>query len=641
MLPEADLARQLHHRGQLPAALDAYRKACAQQPADIALLRDFGVCQLQAGNPRAARDVLAQIAPSHPSWFDAALPLAVAQRACRQYSDALDTLRMLLARQPGLRQAHWLQASLHCLTGNHGNAIPALRRLLQDEPGHMEGWHYLATSLQACGEHQQAMQAHARVAAVHPEAWSNVALCAEQCGQLDLALSCYQRLDAAPDPRAALLARLAHLQARLCQLDASRHTAQRLAARLQHPDRLAEDDLPEPFVCCTLLFSATAYRALLQRHSRHVAASVVPLEVDRPARRDQHLRIGYLSADFGSHAVGHLLDSLFASHDHSRIRLYLYSLSTRLDEHEARLLAMAYASCNLAGSSDEQAARRIAADRLDVLIDLNGPTLGSRPGILARRPAPRQLGWLGFVSAQWSPWLDGQIMDAHVAPAGSPWLAGETIHHLHDCFLPAPTCSSAPPATRASLGLPDDAVLLLACHAAYKLDARALHSWAEITRNAPDSCLCVALPVEARAGFLDAWRSAGGDDSRLLWLDNLARDQHLARLPCFDLLLDAFAYGAGATAMDAATAGLPILTLPGQAPWTRMATSVNRQLGLDELVCESGQDYIDRAIALCNDRVALAMQRQRLHNALQASSLTDPRRAARAIEALCDRLMEQ
>ena len=637
----AGQARRDHQRGHWQAALAHYRQARALAPQDAALRRDHGVCLLQAGQPALACEVLAGITPSDPLWTEAALPLAVAQRACGRHSAALATVALLLQQQPRLRPARWLQASLYSIDGQHARAIPALRSLLEADPSHLEGWYHLGCSLQASGHYRAALDAHARVAQRHPPAWFNVGLCAELAGDLPLAISCYQRTDG-PQQRASVLARLALAQARLCRFPAAADTRARLLQRLAGPP-LADDDRPEPFACCPLGLPADCYRQLLVRHGAQLAARIgaePALQHPAPAPGDGRLRLGYLSADFGSHAVGHLLDGLFASHDRTAVKLHLYSLSATADAHEQALLEQAEVSRRLAGCGDRQAAQRIADDQLDVLIDLTGYTLGGRPAILAHRPAPRQLGWLGFVSPQWAPWLDAQIFDADLAPADSPWLEGERILQLPGGFLPAATRATGPASTRQQAGLPEHPVLLLACHNAYKLNQDVLDDWAAILAAAPDALLCVVLPDAARPGFLAGWQATGQPAGRVLFLDNLARQAWLARLPCFDLLLDAHAYGAGATALDALGAGLPVLTLPGLAPWTRMATSLLRQLGLDWLVCPDRAAYVDRAVALCTDAQARARLRRDLAGRIGHHRLSSPRRAAAAIEALCRQLLQ-
>jgi protein O-GlcNAc transferase len=637
----AGRARQYHHQGQWQAAVDHYHQAQKLAPHDTSLGRDLGVCLLQAGSALQACDVLASISPNDPLWHEAALPLAVAQRASGQLTAALATLAALLQRRPHLRQARWLQATLYSMQGQHVLAIHELRALLATEPAHLEGWYNLACSLQASGDFRSAIDAHTRVARRHPAAWFNVGLCAELAGDLPLAVASYQRADN-PQAHAGLLARLALAQARLCRFPAAAASRKRLLQRLLGPP-LANDDQPEPFACCTLGLPPASYRDLLVRHGQLLASRIAanaPLRRKPAVAGDGRLRLGYISADFGSHAVGHLLDGLLASHDRQTVKLHLYSLSTAADMHEQALLDQADVSCRLAACEDRQAAQLIADDQLDVLIDLNGYTLGGRPAILAHRPAPRQLGWLGFVSPQWAPWLDAQIFDADLAPADSPWLQGERVLHLPGGFLPAATRAVSAASTRQQAGLPEERVLLLACHAAYKLDQAVLDDWAAILAAAPQALLCVVLPEAARAGFLAAWQTTGQPATGVLFLDNLARQEWLSRLPCFDLLLDAYVYGAGATALDALGAGLPVLTLPGQAPWTRMASSLLQQLALEKLVCSSRADYIARAVALCSDPQARTQLRQNLADITDQHPLTSPQRAARAIEDLCRQLLQ-
>lgn len=208
--------------------------------------------------------------------------------------------------------------------------------------------------------------------------------------------------------------------------------------------------------------------------------------------------------------------------------------------------------------------------------------------------------------------------------------------HLPGTLLPASRAPAALAPDRRRFDLPDDAPVFASFNTSYKLDAALLDAWLAIHRAAPQVTFLLVLPVPTRARVLAAWRAGGDDATALRFGDALAPEQHAQRAASCDLLLDAFRYHAGATAIAAAGAGLPVLCTPGAHPLARMSASVNRFLGLDELVCASNQAYVAQAVELARDLPRLRALRERVRDAGIRRGLFDPRRTALGIEDAID-----
>lgn len=353
-------------------------------------------------------------------------------------------------------------------------------------------------------------------------------------------------------------------------------------------------------------------------------------------RRYDHarLRIGYLSGDLCVHAVGLLLADLLGQHDRTQFETYAFDFS-RDDgtPYQARLRQAFEHRHPVGGLGDAQAAQLIADCEIDVLVDLQGLSAGTRPGILALRPAPVQVGWLGFIGSSAMPWIDYVIGDRFALTADMQPYFTEQLLHMDAAFLPRDSQrEQGAPTTRAEHGLPDDKFVFASFNNAYKLNPEMFAAWMAILRRVPDSVLWLLDDNPAASDNLRrAAERAGVGSERLVFAQRTGYADFVSRLQLADLFLDNHPYNAGSTAQDALCAGLPMLTLSGRSFVSRMAGSVLLHAGLPELVTFSHADYIDAAVALAGDREQLvgirrrvaAAGRERSQASVQARALED------------------
>lgn len=628
-------ARQLHVEGQVQRAESLYRSALAADPQDLSLRRDLGALLMQTGRPSEAIAVVDQPGVMDSADEDLLVLLALALRAVGNLERTVEVAARITGRSPSSAMGWLALGSAQARLGAHRDAETSLRRCVALDPGLGEAWHYLGQSRQAQGRWDDAIAAYTESARDQPAEIFNIAQCHERAGRLRAALEGYAAAHAMFPSRADMLARLAQVQAMLClHADEAESTA-RLARLLEGP--LADDDHPEPFLFSWLDVDERIKSTTLRRYSRRVQRSIEPLPAlpRKAADPSRRIRLGYISADFGPHAVGSLVRGHFAAHDRDRFVVSGYSLRAHSGEiaEEIRAGFDHFHECSPLG--DAAVAGRIRDDGLDVLIDMSGFTDGARPAVLALRPAPLQLGWLGFIHGHNAPWLDGLLLDGHVHPPGAAWPYDDRVIRLEGTLLPGAPGTPGQP-DRARFGLPDGVPVLASFNNAYKLTPALIQAWCEILQRAPDAQLAVYLPPEARTGFLRQWTSFSGPADRLHLVDKLPLEAHSDRLASCDLLLDSFRYQGGATSMDAVQNGLPVLALAGGTPLSRLSVGINGFLGLEELVCGDVATYVDRAASLANCPHRLDGLRHRVRERAAASGLFDPRRAALSIEkAVC------
>jgi protein O-GlcNAc transferase len=401
----------------------------------------------------------------------------------------------------------------------------------------------------------------------------------------------------------------------------------------------------DPFAAMALGLSPADQRRAAERWAAEVrakaGAALPPLRWQWDGQRP--LRVGYLGADFYSHATLWLCIGLLEAHDRQRFDITLYDHG-RSDRSDLRLRAEAAARIvPLHALDDRAAAQRLRADGIDILIDLKGYTRHARPGIVALRPAPLQLGYLGHPGTLGGKALDGLIGDAVLTPADEARYYSETLLRLPDSYQPfddrrPPLAADA----RAAHGLPDDALVLAAFHQPYKLSAEVWALWLRLAQAEPRAVLWLLSGNPQSDACLRArWQAAGLAPGRLVLAPKLPLLAHLQRLACADLALDTFPVNGHTTSSDALHAGVPLLSFAGEGLAARVSASLLHAAGLADAVCADLDELEQRLLHLMRDAAARRQWRERLHAARQQAPLFDTRRHARAFEDLLLRAAAQ
>ena len=398
-------------------------------------------------------------------------------------------------------------------------------------------------------------------------------------------------------------------------------------ARLQHFDVERSD----------LLHLYRTYDRLMQQS----VAAVLPLA--RKTRvPGERVRIGYLSADFRRHVMGWMMREVIAAHDRDRYSIHLYSLApvAIADPMAGEFRLAADRFVELPPRDDLEAARVIATDDCDVLVDLMAHTRFSRPEILAYKPSRVIVTHLGYHGAIGLTQVDFKLTDRHADLADADDYQIERPLPMASCVLPlqhTPLGESVPPA-RATLGIEPDAVVLGEYVSVQKLSPRCLALWRTILARAPKAVLLFSpsTPYEHPAILRQlACCGIGAERARFIPRgDDDAASR--ARYAIVDLVLDTLPYSGGDTTVKALDAGVPVLTLAGTRHAERMSTSILEHLGLDLLVATTEADYVERAVALATDRAHRAQVAATVAAKFAAAAATHPARYTRDLEVALD-----
>lgn len=370
-----------------------------------------------------------------------------------------------------------------------------------------------------------------------------------------------------------------------------------------------------PFAYLTTPGTTASQQLSMARHYSTQFADRLALPGGALPRNDKYLRIGLLSSDFCDHATAHLMTGVLEALDAKRFRLIAYDYSAPSEDvYRNRLQQVIVDWRQIASISDFDVAQRMRCDGVDIVIDLKGWTQGGRGGILAYRPAPLQMQWLGFPGTMGAPWLDYIIADPIVIPVGAENGYSEKILRLPACYQPNDVqrvIGPCPP--RSMLGLPERAFVMAAFHQHYKITRDTCALWLRLLIQIPDAVLWLLDgPPTVKERLVGAANEAGVDPSRLIWAPRMPSHEHLGRFSAADLALDVFPVNAHTTASDALWAGVPQVAHCGETFVSRVSASIVAAAHLPELITDNEPDYEKLILQLAYNRQCLLALRQRL-----------------------------
>jgi len=344
-----------------------------------------------------------------------------------------------------------------------------------------------------------------------------------------------------------------------------------------------------------------------------------------------------LCGDFSQHATSLLLAGVLEAHDRERFEFFAYDYSAEDgSEIRARVKAAFEHFVSIETDGPAAAAARIAADEIDVLVDLKGYTERTRTEIMALRPAPVAVNFLGYVGTQGGDWIDYVIADDIVLPPAEyrNWVEQPVLmpvsYYPNDRTRPRPELDT----DRSANGLPEAGVVFACFNNPFKISPEIFGVWMGLLRDLPDSVLWLYEGNEFIAANLRAAATAAGiDAARVLFTAPATLEAHLARHGCVDVFLDTLPYGAHTTGADALWAGVPMVTCMGRSWPSRVGGSLLRAVGLPELIMESLEDYAALALALAGDPARRASLRAHLLAARDTAPLFDAVAFARGLES--------
>lgn len=669
--PQNVLGNLLRARQNMPDAAAAYAESLKLKPDQPVVLVRLGELFLDLGKSDEALTLCRRARTLDPSFVDA----KTLERRILAETGQLQAVEALVeggSSDPKERAQSYDELGTFLVArGRHAEAVAVLRRAMADAPGSADAHFNLAMALDGAGQSQEALATYRAGLAIDPdraEAYAmmgvllrgmsqhaaainalqisvkldpslavghyNLAVTYKALGRFEEALEAFRKaVEYAPD---SLVNRFEFYSLRRLICDWEGLEGEEWQCRELFRQRNA---IVAPFQFIPM----DASRAEQQEAGRRFAPKTIVAEEmrrrePRSARDgDGRIRIGYLSSDFFEHATSMLLVEVLERTDRSRFELFAYCYSPDDGSDLRRRVMGAFDHfVDIKRMSHQEAARKIHADGIDILVDLKGYTLNARTQILAYRPAPIQVNYLGYPATMGVDFVDYILADPVVAPMQHQEEYTERIVHLPHCYQPNDKQRkiSEEPITRADCGLPDDAFVFCSFNNSYKLKAPVFDVWMRLLGKVPRSVLWLLSSNSLCRDNLRREAAARGvDPDRLVFAERFPIARHLARHALADLFLDSTPCNAHTTASDALWAGLPVLTCLGETFAGRVAASLLAAMDLNELIAENLEAYERIALSLAQDKSGLDRVRQKIAVGRETAPLFDSTRYARNLEA--------
>ena len=608
MAAHLNLAHILFDAQDYGAAADAYRHVLSQDRNNGDARAGYLKSLKAADRDDALEAAIVETLEYDPNSASALLDLGHLLRKKKQFAEAIDAYARAAAVGDGNPEVFFYWGMLLYDLGRYDAAAEAYGHMIRLDPNNGATYQGRAEALRRLGRAEEALADYARAVALLPD-------------DLSLAISAL------------------HAEMKVCDW---RHypKAAELIARLREDEKAVL--LPFPLVA----LPSTAEDQLLcaQRYvKRRLDTQAVAW--GKPDYGHKKIRVAYVSADYHKHATLVLMAGMFEMHDKERFEVIAISLGR--DDGSVlrqRVVAAVDEFIDASRMSDEAIVEMLAQKQCDIIVDLKGFTMDSRPGLFAGRHAPVQVAYIGYPGTCALPNIDYFIGDAvTITPEIEPYFSEKIVYLPHSYqvndnnrFTPESV------ATRSSQGLPEDVFVFCSFNNNYKFTPDVFAVWMNILRRTDGSVLWL---LQDNQLMMDNLRAAAGaqdiDPVRLIFADKAGLDDHITRLACADLFLDSLPCNAHTTASDALWAGLPVLTCPGNTFAGRVAASLLSAVEMPELIVPDLQAYEDLAVALAQDSAKYRQLRDKLAAKRGTAPLFDTLATTRAIEHSYEDMMRR
>lgn len=631
----ANLGRILNLLNRHEDALESYKQALAIDPDHPSALMNSAGTLLALHRPDKALPILDRLIENDPSSSIALHNRCIALLDLGRHEDVIVATGKILSRNPMDADA-WSRrgiafAALHC----YQDAVTAYRKSLEFKPRS-------AAALNMLGDVNLNLNRQDEAATNYDEAIAadkNYAPAWAGRGKLLAALGRYHEAFDAFDKAFTLQPDLPFVEG--YRIHAKLHVCDwsNLGSEIDRFRKNVRERKPvaPPFTTLAVSPSPAEQHLCARAYAKHSFPACDVSAWSGPVYDHGKIRVAYVAGEFRDHPTAYLIAELFECHD--RKRFDVFAVSTRDDDGGAmrRRLSQAVDEFFDAGKlSNREIADRIRQNEIDILIDLNGYSGHERAGIFVLKPAPIQVNYLGFPGTTGAAWMDYIIADAALVDDDEHAFFSEKVVYLPDTYQPndrrRPISSRR--YTRGEMGLPEAGFVYCCFNATYKITPFVFDVWMRVLRDVDGSVLWLLESNAAVEENLkrEAERRGVGRE-RLVFARAMPLSEHLSRLQLADLFLDTLPYNAHTTASDALWSGVPVLTCRGSAFAGRVADSLLRAIGLEELVTLSLAEYEKLAIAIGKDADALANLKSKLQRNRESHPLFDTPRYSRSLEA--------
>ena len=517
------------------------------------------------------------------------------------------------------------------------------RRLVSDDPKRVAGYLLQAMGLSLDkGRRPETERVLLAALDIDPDDQNCLMALADQYHsqwRLEEAAAVYERiLEHSPD-NPKILAQLLDVNLSQCNWKGyekfSRDLIGRVKSDIAKGTKLSADVFSLQALPLDYAFIAAAARNKAKADAEEMAWAKPSVDFSFRPHDRKKIRIGYVLAYTWFHSLPLVLKEIIERHDRSHFEVYGYSLQLGNDTDFDRSYRAAFDQFrDLKADSPVSAARAIYQDDLDILIDVAGQTAVNAMSILTFRPAPVQAHYLGYSITTGADYVDYLITDDTYIPGELEAHCSEALVRLPDTFMATTRAEiSAEPTCRADHDLPKNAFVLCNFNHPCKFEPEIFGAWMRIMTRLPNSVLWLGDWSDAtRKNLRREAKDRGVSGSRLIFAPIMEHAAHCGRLGLADVAVDPHYHGGGITTVDALWCGVPVVTICGKTPSSRLGATLLKAAEVPETITGSLNEYEDLVVALANDPERLKKLRRKIWDRRLTCPLFDTARHVRGLE---------
>lgn len=635
-------ALALHQRGDPDAAEQIYKSILRSQPKYFDAIFALGIVYLQREEFRAAeKQFLLAIkidpnnGPLQNNYGSALLGLGRQQEALAAYDRAI-------AMSAQNIEAHYNRGNALAAMKRFEEAIASYDRSIALNPNNAQVHDNRGSALASLSRIEAALASFSRAIQLNPrhaKAYANRGGAYAQIKQYDKALEDYEKAIVCDPSLDFVASNIVAMKMHICRWDDYETDCRSVLEGIRAGTLKAE-----PFTLLVLPSTEEDQLKCAAQYTRDKAPAAPKTQRTSRYSHDR-IRIGYVSSDLHDHPVTHLIAGMLEAHDRSRFMIHAFSTApVKDDKYRNRISNACEVFVNAQAMGSNELSQRIRDAEIDILVDLNGHTTGSRTDIFAARSAPVQVAHLGYPGTMGADYIDYLIADRHVVPKTAESNYSEKIVCLPNSYQPndLKRVISDAPVSRRDFGLPDEGFVFCCFNNNFKVTPDVFGVWIHLLKAVSGSALwlyCDNGPAEENLKR-EAERH-GIPASRLVFAKKLPLEEYRAQYKLADLFVDTLYYDAHTVGSDAMWAGLPLITCTGKTFAGRVATSLLHAAGLPELVTNSLENYEKLALELATNPGKLRSIKSRLAENRVKCPLFDTARYARDIEAAYTQMWER
>ena len=623
-----NLGNVFKNLSELEKAVASYQKAIEIHPKFAEAHNNLGTAIKDLGRPEDAVGSYLKALDINPDYVEAHNNLGTALEDLGEVEKAANSYRLTLSIQPDFAKAHSNLGNALVKLGKFDEAVTSLKKALAINPDLAETHNILGVALKNLGRPDEAAEKYYQALALNPdyvEAHSNLGNVLKELGLPEDAVASYQKAIAINPDYAEAHNNLGLVLQELGKPD---------EARVSFQNALAIK--PDYAIAHSNLLLAEQYRlghnaeTLFNLHCEWGDQHGEAFRSGWPAHEntreaDRRLKVGFVSPDLGQHPVGYFVIPLLENLAGQNIQTVCYSDRIE-DGMTGRIQAAADVWHNTYGVSDEDLTKTILSDGIDILIDLSGHSARNRMLVFARKPAPLQVAWAGYVGTTGLAAIDYLISDIYSTPVNEESFYSEKIIRMPDGWL----CYAPPdyaPAVGPLPGKQSGDITFSSFSNPMKINEDVVSVWARILDRVAGSRLLIKFKgmdtTSTKDRLTGMFEAKGVDRSRLMLEGSAPHIELLARYNDVDIALDPFPYSGGLTTYEALWMGVPVITAPGKTFASRHSQSHLSTLGQPELIAKGHDDYVTLAVDLANDPDRLAGLRSGLRATMSSSPICD------------------